>query len=174
VKRGIFVLDNILGTPTPPAPPDVPALEASEKQADGRELSLREALALHREKPLCSSCHNRMDPLGLAFENFNAMGLWRDKERGEAIPPVAGKLITGEKFTDVRGLKRLLVNERRNDYYYCLAEKMLTYALGRGPQPGDVLAIDAIVDRLQRENGRISALVLGVIESAPFQKRRAE
>jgi hypothetical protein len=174
VKRGIFVLDNILGTPTPPAPPDVPALEASEKTADGKELSLRDALALHREQPLCSSCHNRMDPLGLAFENFNAMGMWRDKERGEPIPSVAGKLITGEKFADVRELKRLLANERRNDFYHCLAEKMLTYALGRGPEPCDVLALDTIVERMHREDGRLSALILGVIESAPFQKRRAE
>ncbi len=174
VKRGLFILDNILGTPTPPPPPDVPSLEASEKNADGHELSLRDALALHRGKPICSSCHNRMDPLGLAFENFNAMGLWREQERGQPIPSVAGQLITGEKFADVRELKHLLVHERRDDFYRCLTEKMLTYALGRGPEPCDVLAIDEIVARLQRENGRLTALVLGIIESAPFQKRRAE
>ena len=174
VKRGIFLLENILGTPTPPPPPDVAALDESGKDASGRELSLREALALHRKKPLCSSCHNRMDPLGLAFENFNAMGLWRDKERGEPVPPVAGKLITGEKFADVRELKRLLANERRNDFYHCLAEKMLTYALGRGPETCDILALDTIVERLHREDGRLSSLILGVIESAPFQKRHAE
>ncbi len=174
VKRGIFILDNILGTPTPPAPPDVAALEASETSEDGRELSLRDALALHRKQPLCSSCHNRMDPLGLAFENFNAMGLWREKERGEPIPAVAGKLITGERFADVRELKHLLANERRNDFYYCLTEKMLTYALGRGPEKCDLPALDTIVERLNRENGRLSALVLAVIDSTPFQKRRAE
>ncbi len=174
VKRGIFILENILGTPTPPAPPDVPSLEASEKTADGRELSLREALALHREQPLCSSCHNRMDPLGLAFENFNAMGLWREKERGQPIPPVAGQLITGEKFANVTELKRLLANERRDDFYHCLTEKLLTYALGRGPEACDVPAIDEIVGRLRREDGRFSALIHGIIESVPFQKRRAD
>jgi Protein of unknown function (DUF1588)/Protein of unknown function (DUF1592)/Protein of unknown function (DUF1585)/Protein of unknown function (DUF1595) len=174
VKRGIFILENILGTPTPPAPPDVPSLEASEKTADGHELSLREALALHREKPLCSSCHNRMDPLGLAFENFNAMGLWRDKERGQPIPSVAGQLITGEKFANVTELKRLLANERRDDFYRCLTEKLLTYALGRGPEACDVPAIDTIVERLHREDGHLAALITGIIESVPFQKRRAE
>ncbi len=174
VKRGIFILENILGTPTPPAPPDVPALEASEKGADGRELSLREALAQHREKPLCASCHNRMDPLGLAFENFNAMGLWREKERGQPIPPVAGQLITGERFSSVRELKHILTHERRDDFYRCLTEKLLTYALGRGPEPCDVPAIDAIVERLRREDGRLSALISCIIESVPFQRRRTE
>jgi hypothetical protein len=174
VKRGIFVLDNVLGTPTPPAPPDVPALEASVKTADGHEQTLREALAQHRAKPLCASCHNRMDPLGLAFENFNALGLWRDVERGQPIPSVAGQLITGEKFADVKELKHLLVNERRDDFYRCLTEKLLTYALGRGPQPCDVTTIDAIVDRLRAEDGRLTTLVTSIIESAPFQKRRAD
>ena len=174
VKRGLFILDNILGTPTPPPPPDVAALDESGKDASGRELSFREALALHRAKPLCASCHNRMDPLGLAFENFNAMGLWREQERGQPIPSVAGQLISGERFADVRALKHILATERRDDFYRCLTEKMLTYALGRGPEPCDVPAIDAIVERLQRENGRLTAVVIGIIESAPFQKRRAE
>ena len=174
VKRGLFILDNILGTPTPPPPPDVAALDESGKDANGRELTFREALAQHREKPLCASCHNRMDPLGLAFENFNAMGLWREQERGQPIPSVAGQLITGEKFADVRALKHLLVNERRDDFYRCLTEKMLTYALGRGPEPCDVPAIDEIVARLHRENGRLTTLVTAIIDSAPFQKRRAE
>ena len=174
VKRGLFILDNILGTPTPPPPPDVAALDESGKDASGRELSFREALAKHRGQPICASCHNRMDPLGLAFENFNAMGLWREQERGQPIPSVAGQLISGEKFDDVRALKHILVTERRDDFYRCLTTKMLTYALGRGPEPCDVPAIDEIVARLQRENGRISVIVFGIIESAPFQKRRAE
>ncbi len=174
VKRGLFILDNILGTPTPPPPPDVAALDESGKDAAGHELSFREALAQHREKPLCASCHNRMDPLGLAFENFNAMGLWREQERGQPIPSVAGQLISGERFDGVRALKHILVTERRDDFYRCLTTKMLTYALGRGPEPCDVPAIDAIVERLQRENGRLTAIVIGIIESAPFQKRRAE
>jgi hypothetical protein len=172
VKRGLFILENILGTPPPPPPPDVPSLEASEKTADGRELSLREVLAKHREMPLCSSCHDRMDPLGLVLENFNAMGLWRDQERGEAIPPSGGKLVTGETFANVQELKKLFVTARRTDYYRCLSEKLLTYALGRGPQPCDILAIDGIVSALEQSNGKFSTLIMGVIESTPFQKRR--
>ncbi|WP_193214849.1 DUF1592 domain-containing protein [Luteolibacter marinus] len=172
VKRGVFILDNILGTPPPPAPPNIPSLEASEKTADGEELSLREALAMHREKSLCASCHNRMDPLGLAFENFNALGSWRDKELGEALPPVDGQLITGEKFTSVNELKRVLVTSRREDFYRCITEKLLTYALGRGPEPCDITTVDEIVADLDRSGGKFSTLITGIIESPAFQKRQ--
>lgn len=172
VKRGLFILDNILGTPPPPAPPNIPSLEASEKSSDGRELSMREALALHSSSPLCASCHNRMDPLGFAFENFNAMGLWREKDRGEPLPPASGKLVTGEPFADVRALKQLIVTSRRSDYYRCLTEKMLTYAIGRGPQPCDIQAVDTIVDRLEQTGGQFSTLIMGIVESPPFQKRQ--
>ena len=173
VKRGLFVLENILGTPAPPPPPNIPALEAAEKDIKDHEPTLREALALHREKPLCASCHNRMDPIGLAFENFNAMGMWRDKERNQTIES-AGKLITGESFHSVRELKHILATRHRDDFYRCLTEKLLTYALGRGPEVYDIEAIDRIVQRLQREDGRFSALLMGVIESTPFQKMRTQ
>src|SRR3954447_7045714 len=116
VKRGLFLLDNILGTPPPPPPDNIPQLEASEKELEGREPTLREVLALHRDKPLCNSCHSRMDPLGLALENFNAMGMWRDKERNQPLD-TEGTLITGEPFAGIRDLKRILKNERRADYY---------------------------------------------------------
>ncbi len=174
VKRGLFILDNLLGTPPPPAPPNIPSLEVSAKSHDGRDLSLREALAMHREKPMCSSCHDRMDPLGLALENFNAMGLWRDKEAGQPIPSVAGKLITGESFADVRELKHLLVTSRRQDYYRCLTEKLMTYALGRGPQPCDIQTVDQIVADLERTGGKFSTLLLGIIDSPAYQKRHRE
>lgn len=174
VKRGLFILDNLLGTPPPPAPPNIPSLEVSAKSHDGRDLSLRDALALHREKPMCSSCHDRMDPLGLALENFNAMGLWRDKEGGQPIPSVAGRLITGESFADVRELKHLLVTSRRQDYYRCLTEKLMTYALGRGPQPCDIQTVDSIVSELERTGGRFSTLLSGIIDSPAFQKRHRE
>lgn len=172
VKRGLFILDNILGTPPPPPPANVPSLEASEKNHNGDDRTLREALALHREQPLCSSCHNRMDPLGLALENFNAMGIWRDKERGQPLPSVEGQLITGEKFADVKELKHLLATTRHTDYYRCLTEKMLTYAIGRGPEASDIPVIDNIVAQLEQNNGRFSSLITGIIDSAPFQKRQ--
>jgi len=171
VKRGLFMLDNILGSPTAPPPADVPLLEEAEKQFKDREPTLREVLDLHRSKPLCSSCHSRMDPLGLALENFNALGMWREKERGQPID-AAGKLITGESFDNIRELKRILKSEHRSDFYHCLTEKLLTYALGRGLEYYDVETVDRIVARLEQENGRFSALLMGIIESAPFQKRR--
>ena len=171
VKRGLFVLDNFLGTPAPPPPANVPALEAAEKDFHGRQPTLRETLALHREKPLCAGCHDRMDPIGLAFENFNAMGMFRETERKQPID-TAGQLITGETFHGVRELKQILVKNHRLDFYRCLTEKMLTFAIGRGPEYYDVETIDRIVSRLEAEGGKFSALLNGIIESAPFQKQR--
>jgi hypothetical protein len=171
VKRGQFILDNILGTPTPPPPPEIPPLEDVKKGLKDREPTVREMMVLHRAKPLCSSCHSRMDPLGLALENFNALGMWRDKERAEPID-ASGKLITGEQFHDIRDLKRILKERHRLDFYRCVTEKLLTYALGRGLDYNDVATVDRIVERLDQADGRFSALLMGVIESAPFQKRR--
>jgi hypothetical protein len=173
VKRGLFILENFLGTPTPPPPPNIPALEAAEKDFKDHEPTLREALQQHRDKPLCASCHARMDPIGLAFENFNAMGIWREKERNQTID-TAGTLITGESFQSVRELKHILAHEHRADFYRCLTEKFLTYALGRGTEYYDVETIDQIVRRLDSQDGRFSALLTGVIESAPFQKMRTQ
>ena len=172
VKRGQFILENILGTPTPPPPPNIPALEAAKSAFPDHDPTLREMLAIHRDNKLCQSCHARMDPLGLAFENFNALGNWRTEDAGHPIEP-AGRLISGEEFTDVRGLKRLITHERRTDFYGCLTEKLLTYALGRGLEYYDVETVDRIVARLERDGGRFSTLLLGVIDSAPFQRHRA-
>jgi hypothetical protein len=173
VKRGLFILENFLGAPPPPPPPNIPALEVAEKDIRDHEPTLREALQVHRDKPLCASCHERMDPIGLAFENFNALGMWREKERNQTIE-TAGKLITGEAFDGVRELKHILAHEHREDFYRCLTEKLLIYAVGRGTEYYDLETIDQIVDRLERENGRFSALLAGVIDSAPFQKMRTQ
>jgi len=172
VKRGLFILDNILGTPSPPPPANIPPLENSESAFTNRQPTLREVLSIHREQPLCASCHNRLDPPGLALENFNALGMWRDKEYGEPIE-AAGKLITGETFDNVRELKHILATRHKTDFYRCLTEKLLTYALGRGLEFYDVQTVDQIVDQLEKNNGHFSALLTGVIESAPFQKSRA-
>ncbi len=171
VKRGLFLLDNFFGAPPPPPPADIPTLEESSKEIKDHEPSLRETLELHRSKPLCSSCHARMDPMGLALDNFNALGMWRDQERGQKLE-VSGKLITGETFSDIRELKKILVTRHYRDFYRCLTEKVLTYALGRGLEYYDVETVDQIVDRLEKNNGHFSALLMGVIESAPFEKRR--
>ncbi len=171
VKRGLFVLENILGTPAPPAPAGVPDLEESAKKFAGREPPLRELLAAHRESALCSSCHSRMDPLGIALENFNALGMWREQEKNQKID-ASGKLITGETFQDIRDLKKILREHHAADFYRCVTEKMLTYALGRGLEATDEHTVDLIVKRLSDNNGRFSVLIQGVVESAPFQKQR--
>ncbi|HZZ26803.1 MAG TPA: DUF1592 domain-containing protein [Pirellulales bacterium] len=171
VKRGLFILDNILGSPPPPPPGNVPLLEDSEKGFKDHQPTSREVLELHRSQPLCSSCHTRMDPLGLGLENFNALGRWRDKERGQPIDST-GELLTGEKFESVQDLKHILLTRYREDFYRCLTEKLLTFALGRGLNYDDVDTVDTIVDRLQQENGQFSALLTGIIDSPQFEKRR--
>jgi hypothetical protein len=173
VKRGLFVLANFLGTPPPPPPANVPALEASEGDFKGHDPVLRDILKKHRENPACASCHNRMDPIGLAFENFNALGMWRDSERKQPIA-ASGNLITGESFTSVAELKRILAGDHRQEFYQTLSRKLLTYASGRGTEYYDVETIDEIVKRLNANDGRFSALLMGVIESAPFQKMRTQ
>jgi hypothetical protein len=171
VKRGLFILDNILGSPPAPPPPNIPSLEDAGKKINGRTPSVRESMVLHRSDAMCASCHARMDPLGLALENFNALGRWRDKERAGPID-ASGTLLTGESFKEVRELKRILIERRRRDFYRCLTEKMLTYALGRGLEAYDVQAVDTIVERIEKGEGGASALIAGIVESAPFQKRR--
>jgi hypothetical protein len=171
VKRGLFVLDNILGTPPPPPPPNIPALEDVGDEKQKLTLTIAESLAIHREAPLCSSCHNRMDPLGLALERFNALGLWRDTDHGKGIE-TNGQLITGEEFADIKGLKAALVNNHRQEFYRCLTEKLLTYALGRGIEYHDTQTVDTIVAQLEQNDGRPSALLQGIVASAAFQKCR--
>jgi hypothetical protein len=172
VKRGLFILDNILGSPAPPPPPpNVPILEVARDSISGHPPTIRESQELHRHEPLCRSCHARMDPLGLAFENFNAMGMWRDTEQGLPVD-ASGELMTGEKFSGVRELKTIIKEQHRLDFYRCLSEKLLTYALGRGLEYYDEHTVDLIVAKLDRGQGKFSALLMGIVESAPFQKQR--
>ena len=173
VKRGVFILNSILGTPPAPPPPNIPALEDVASKEELAKMSLRETLDLHAKNPLCRSCHNRMDPLGLALENFNALGQWRESEMNQPVEP-GGELITGEKFANIQELKRVLVTSHRRDYYYCMADKLLTYALGRGLEYTDTDTLDQLVAKLEAAEGRPSVLLRGIVESAPFQQRRAE
>ncbi len=171
VKRGVFILNAILGTPPAPPPPNIPALEDAASPEKIMQMTLRENLSLHATNPMCHSCHSRMDPLGLALENFNAMGAWRDIDMKHQVEP-AGQLITGETFKDVQELKHVLATKHRRDYFYCLSEKMLTYALGRGLDYRDTDTIDQLVAQLEATNGRPSALLNGIVNSVPFQQRR--
>jgi hypothetical protein len=172
VKRGLFLLENLIGAPPPPAPPDITPLEDAAAGVKGGVPTLREVLKVHRADALCSSCHNRMDPLGLALEPFNALGRFREKERGQPIE-TAGELITGETFQNVRELKKVLATERRFDFYRCVTEKLLIYALGRGLEHADVQLVDEIVEKLEATQGKPSALLAGVVNSAAFQRTRA-
>jgi hypothetical protein len=171
VKRGLFILDNILGTPPPPAPQNVPRLEEAAAAIADHKPTVRELQEQHRKDPMCHSCHARMDPLGLALENFDQLGRWRQREHKRPIDP-SGELLTGEKFEDVHQLKKILTNERRLDFYRCLTEKLLTYALGRGLDYYDEHTVDQIVESLDREDGKFSVLLTGIINSAPFQRKR--
>jgi len=171
VKRGAFILDNILGTPSLPPPPNIPPLEDANKGLTNRAPTLRETLAAHRENALCASCHDRMDPPGLALENFNALGMWRTQEFGQPIDP-SGQLATGEKFTNIKELKHILVTHHAEDFYRTITQKLLTYALGRGLDYYDVETVDQIVARVEQSGGKPSALIAGIVESAPFQKTR--
>ncbi len=173
VKRGLFVLDNILGTPTPDPPANVPELEETAAAFKDHEPTLREVLEEHRKNPMCASCHDRFDPLGLALENFNALGQWRDRDAGQPIDP-SGMLITGEAFQNIKELKEILQNERRLDFYRCLTEKLMIYALGRGLAYYDVYTVDKIVEEMEESGGRFSVLLRGIVHSAPFQKQRGQ
>ncbi len=171
VKRGLFILDNILGTPAPPAPPMVPELEESADQSEMKNPTLRQLLEIHRSEALCRSCHARFDPLGLAFENFTAIGTWRDDENGQPIQP-GGRLISGESFDDVTELKQILAGPRRSDFYRCLSERMLSYAIGRSLDFGDEVALARITLELEQHQGRAQTMITSVIDSAPFQRMR--
>lgn len=166
VKRGKWILEQILGTPPPPPPGDVPELDKDTKLTG----TLRQKMEQHRVNPACASCHAKMDPIGFGFENFDAIGSWRDKDGDQAVD-ASGELPNGQTFRGPVELKNLF-KKRDKDFVRCLAEKMLTYALGRGVEYYDACAIDAIVDGTVNQDYRFSRLVLEIVKSEPFQKRK--
>jgi hypothetical protein len=170
VKRGVFILEQILGTPPPPPPPDIPAL--ADKPADEASAPLRERLAKHRADPTCASCHVRMDGLGFALENFDAIGQWRDREGRFPVDSV-GELVGGKKIKGPEGLRELLL-ARKGDFVRCLTEKMLTYALGRGIEEYDRCTVKEIVGGMEKQDYRFSSLVIGIVKSEAFLKRRSK
>lgn len=168
VKRGKWILENILGTPPPPPPPDVPVLK------EGKELTgtLRQRMEQHRANPSCATCHQRMDPLGFGFENFDAIGAWRTLDGKSAIDP-AGVLPDGKSFKGPKELKAIL-RGKEEEFRRCLTEKLLTYALGRGLEFYDKISIEEISRKLAQQNNQFSALVIEIVKSDPFQKRRGK
>jgi hypothetical protein len=170
VKRGKFILENILGTPPPHPPPDVPELSEDRKVVESAPL--RKRLEQHRTNPNCAVCHLRMDALGIAFENYDAVGGWRVRDGKFPIDP-AGTLPDGQSFQGPAELKQIL--KRQVDLFSrCLSEKMLTYGLGRGLEYYDKCAVDEIVAKLKQNEYKFSSLVIAVVQSDPFQMRRAK
>ncbi|MFM7206162.1 MAG: DUF1592 domain-containing protein [Planctomycetaceae bacterium] len=168
VKRGLFVVDTLLGMPVPPPPPNVPPLEAAD--APGRAATMREKLARHRSDPLCASCHERMDPPGLALESYNAIGQWLGPDANAGGTP--GKLATGETFADARELAEVIAGPRRHNFHRCLAERMLVYAIGRGLEYHDGPSVDAILAAWERDGAGLQDLVRSICRSVPFRMRR--
>jgi cytochrome c553 len=166
VLRGAWVLDTILGTPVPPPPPDVPALEEAAK--GNKKMSVREMLKMHRESTSCSACHNLMDPIGLGLEHFDWMGRWRAKNDDGSAVDASGTLPTGESFNGAVELRQLLLN-RKEEFLRHLAGKTLGYALGRPIQDGDQCTIQRILDELPKRNYSARALLEMVVLSQPFR-----
>jgi mono/diheme cytochrome c family protein len=170
VLRGKYILENILGTPPSPPPPDVPDLT---ENAPGEEpKSLRERMEMHRRTPTCASCHRVMDPLGFALENFDGVGEWRVKEVGGAIDPV-GQLADGAPVDGPVALRKALL-KKPDMFARTFTQKLMTYGLGRGVEYKDRPLIRAIVRDASKQNYRFSSIVLGIVKSAPFQMKKAQ
>jgi hypothetical protein len=167
VLRGKWILENLLGAPPPPPPGDVPALD---ERPLGKSVSVRAQLEQHRANPSCASCHARMDPLGFALENFDAIGRWRDRDGELGIDP-SGTLPDGRSFKGFKDLQTILKADPRA-FTECLTEKMLTYALGRGLERGDRQTVRTIAQRVAADNYRLSSLVLEIVRSDPFQMKK--
>jgi hypothetical protein len=165
--RGHWVLENIVGEPPPPAPPDIPTLEDNTVSSF---LPMRARLAAHRANPVCASCHDVIDPVGFSLENFDAVGRWRSAEGGQPVD-ASGGLADGSTFVGVAALERALL-QRPEHFAGALTEKLLIYALGRGVEPFDAPAIRQILRRASAEDFRFSALILGIVNSTPFQMRK--
>lgn len=165
VKRGKWILDNLLNSPPPPAPPNIPELETAKLSG-----TLRERMEQHRENPACAACHQMMDPLGFALENFDAVGRWRERE-GAGPVDASGQLPDGTEFAGVEELRELIVKTREEPFVRCVIEKMLIYAMGRGTEYYDQCAIDQIFGFVDQNEQKFAFLIAGIILSDPFQKQ---
>jgi len=165
--RGKWLLENILAAPMPAPPPNVPTLESSNK--DGKPLTVREMLEMHRANPTCASCHKSMDPLGLSLENFDAIGQWRTTDAGRAID-ASGVLLDGTNVNGPRELRQALM-AKKTQFATAVTEKLLTYSLGRGLEFYDAPAVRAIDRSAAADGYRWSSMMLAIVKSAPFQMR---
>jgi hypothetical protein len=169
VKRGQWILANLLGTPPPPPPDGVETNLDETAPAGAAPTTMRERLKRHMADPSCAACHNLMDPLGFALENFDFIGQWRDAEGGTTVD-AHGVFVDGSTLEGPAGLRQVLL-EHSELFVQTFAEKLLTYALGRSLEASDMPAVREIVRRAARDEYRMSALVLGVAQSVPMQMR---
>jgi hypothetical protein len=167
VVRGKWILENLLNTPPPPPPPDVPAFD---QKGVGETASVRQRLESHRTNPACAACHSRIDPLGFGLENYDAIGRWRTAD-GNFPVDAAGVLPDGTKFSGAEELRGVL-KAKKDQFARALSEKILTYALGRGLEDYDRLAVDKIAASVERNGFRFSQLIDSTVESVPFRMRR--
>jgi hypothetical protein len=168
--RGKWILQNLLGTPPPAPPPNIPALGEAD-EGDNAHRSVRERLELHRKNAVCASCHAGMDPMGLALENFDAIGQWRTTDSGAPIDPTA-VLPDGFKLDGAAGVRAFLLT-RRDRFVQTVTDKLLTYALGRGTDYHDAPVVRQIARRAAASDYRWSAVIVGIVQSPSFQMRRS-
>jgi hypothetical protein len=171
VVRGKWLLDNLLGTPSAPPPPNVPPFP----EADGKSqpTSVRARMEQHRKSPVCANCHARLDPMGFSLENFDGIGQWRAVEANTPIDP-SGAFPNGRRFDGPGAFRKALQQDYREEFVTTLAGKLLTYALGRGTEYYDMPAVRKTVRDAAAKDYRWSSLILGIVKSLPFQMRRAE
>jgi hypothetical protein len=169
VLRGKWILENILNAPPPPPPPNVPELDQANV---GEDATLRQRMEVHRANAVCASCHSKMDPLGFGLENFDAIGSWRDKD-GKSPIDASGTLPDGKHFNGPVELAAML-SSQRDVFAQCLTEKMLTFALGRGVESSDRAAVRKITAEVIASQYKFSSVVLGIVNSVPFQMRKVD
>jgi hypothetical protein len=172
VVRGKWILENLLGTPPPPPPPDVPTLTEKPNPAEETQ-SMRDRIAQHRANPTCASCHAMMDPLGLSLENYDFVGRWRTVDEARMPIDASGVLPDGTKFEGPAGLREVLTR-RPDRFVRTFTEKLLTYAIGRGLEHYDMPTVRSITRDASRDDYRASTLILGIVNSVPFQMRRRQ
>jgi hypothetical protein len=167
VLRGKWILENILASPPPPPPPNIPALNDAK---NGKLLTVREQMEMHRSNPVCASCHTKMDPFGFSLENYNAIGAWRASDAGKFLD-VSAVLPDGTKFDGPKGLQDVLLT-RKDQFVEAFTERLMTYALSRGIEAYDMPAVRAVRYAAVKDDYRMQAIIMGIVQSVPFVMRR--
>jgi len=170
VKRGVWVLEQVLGDHVPPPPPEVPALEKQDPLAVAN-LTLRQRTELHRTNPVCANCHQTLDPIGFGLENFDAIGRWRDREENGGVIDASGELPGGKRFSSPKELKAIIAS-RSDDFARNLVQRLLAYALCRRLEGYDEIVVDSLMQDIAADGYRMQTLIGAVVTSYPFTHRR--